>query len=97
MEAVQAAAVAGKGKAVTNSRLQMKQKLAACPEALNLLLGKTAAGEQKGGTSGQLQMRCSEPCMPAVSNAGNRITWNLFLFTGTGKLKHAPPAVIPHP
>jgi hypothetical protein len=52
MEAVKAAIVTGEGKAVTSVRLHGKQKLAACFEALNLLLEKTAAGELRDGTPG---------------------------------------------
>jgi hypothetical protein len=38
------------------------------------------------------RLQCSVPCMPVVSQAGNRVTWNHFLFGGG---RHVSPTPFP--
>ena len=41
---------------------------------------KSALGKRNGEGTQHFPMRCSVPCMPVESKAGNWITWNRFLF-----------------
>ncbi len=92
MEAAQATAVTGEGKAVTSYRLHGKHELAASLEALSLSLKNGGRGAERR-IARRLPMRRPGPCMPAVGEAGNRITWNLFLLAETAWLPTRTTAI----
>jgi hypothetical protein len=56
------------------------EKAAARFDVLIRESAKTAVGELKGEAPGNPDRVSSVPCMPVVSEAVNRVTWNHFLF-----------------
>ena len=79
MEPSKGGAVAGEGKAVTSSRSSFGMSCGA-PESVEAVTAKAAAGEQTGKAHGDSERDAQYGCMPVVSKAGNRVTWNHFLF-----------------
>ena len=63
---------------------------AACLKASIRRVAKLPVGELTGEALRALDSQCSVPCMPVASQAGNQVTWNLFLFGA------APPEVVPY-
>src|SRR5436309_15155022 len=59
------------------------------PGSVNPVTGENGDGGAERRNVRHFQLRCSEPCMPAVGKVGNRITWNHFL------LWRGPPAGAP--
>jgi hypothetical protein len=49
------------------------------PESVEAVTAKPVAGEQTGRAYGDLERDAQYGCMPVVSKAGNRVTWNHFL------------------
>ena len=72
----------GERKAAANfwSRWREKRKAAAWPGSTDPAGGENTGWGAKGRSVQRSSSRSSMPCMPAVSQAGHRITWNLFCF-----------------
>jgi len=94
MEPLRGGAVAGEGKAVSSDRSRQGEEVEGCGglESIDPWVGETGlrGAEQRGTRRSRTQ--CSVRCMPVVSKAGNRITWNHFFFGG-----HFPPSTQPEP
>jgi hypothetical protein len=80
MESAKAGAVAGEGKAVTSERFSFGMISCGAPESVEAVTAKPVAGEQTGKAHGALERDAQYGCMPVVSKAGNRVTWNHLLF-----------------
>jgi len=80
MESAKAGAVAGEGKAVTSERSSFGMISCGAPESVEAVTAKPVAGKQTGNAHGAPERAAQCGCMPAVSKAGNRVTWNRFLF-----------------
>jgi hypothetical protein len=52
---------------------------------------ETPSGEPRGKSAQRSGTRSSVPCMPAESEAGNQVTWNLFLFGKPDSSRHGAP------
>jgi len=79
MEFAKAEAVAGEGKAVTSGRSSFGKISCGAPESVEAVTAKPAAGEQTGKAHGAPKRSAQYGCMPVVSKAGNRVTWNFDL------------------
>ena len=82
MESAKAGAVAGEGKAVTSERSIFGMISCGASESFEAVTAKTVAGEQTGKAHGAPKRGAQYGCMPVVSKAGNRVTWNLLFLGG---------------
>ena len=57
--------------------------------------GEIGLGGAERRSTRHFRMRCSVPCMPAESKAGNRVTWNHFFFCPPKSCPVASPIVLP--
>ena len=80
MEFAQAEIIVGEGKAVTSERFSFGMISCGAPESVEAVTAKPVAGEQTGKAHGALERDAQYGCMPVVSKAGNRVTWNHLLF-----------------
>ena len=71
-----------------------REKAAASQEALNLRRGKPSLRGAERRNVRRCRLQCSVPCMPVVSKAGNRITWNHFSFWGRSPSPSPPTPTI---
>jgi hypothetical protein len=78
------AAVAGEEKAVTSDRLRWAEKLRSAGKHRSWGREIDLRGVERRDFQ-RYSLQCSVPCMPVVSKAGNRVTWNHFLFCHTGR------------
>jgi hypothetical protein len=80
MESAKAGAVAGEEKAVTSGRSSFGMISCGAPESVEAVTAKPVAVEQTGKAHSTPERDAQYGCMPVVSKAGNRVTWNRFLF-----------------
>jgi hypothetical protein len=96
MEPLRGGAVAGEGKAVASVRLRRGEEIEGCGEleGIDPGAGETSfrGAEQRGTRRSWTQ--CSVRCMPVVSQAGNRVTWNRF-FLGASSTPGGPFPIAP--
>jgi len=76
MESAKAGIVAGEGKAATSERSSFGEISCGAPESVEAVTKKKVAVEQTGKAHGALERGAQYGCMPVVSKAGNRVTWN---------------------
>jgi len=100
MESVKAGAVAGEGKAVTSGRFSFGKISCGASESVEAVTAKSVAGEQTGKAHGAPERDAQYGCMPVVSKAGNRVTWNHFFFGVSSTRRNAfrgSPVVVDAP
>jgi hypothetical protein len=84
MVSAKAEAVAGEGKAVTSQRSSFGKIGCGAPESVEAVTAKPVAVERTGNAHGAPKRGAQYGCMPVVSKAVNRVTWNHLVF-GAGR------------
>ena len=81
MGLAKAGAVVGEGKAVTSYRSRSGEDCGE-PGSIDPEARETELEGSREANVRRFRLQCSVPCMPVVSKAGNRVTWNHFLLAG---------------
>jgi len=87
MEAPRGVAVAGEGKADPSCRSRQGEALEGCGAlgGVDPGAGETGFRGAERRSTRRSRTQCSVRCMPVASQAGNRVTWNLFFFASSGE------------